>query len=134
MALMEAADDYFCRIFELMINKERTHNAYFEHLLTLFKNEIPHFQKDSINQAFTEEVFALLNLKDVSIENIDSFWENNKINLIPILKLNNHITQQPAFILLAYYLKIHPSWTMNNFDTSPSTVKTATQSLDIALD
>ena len=47
MALMEAADDYFCRIFELMINKERTHNAYFEHLLTLFENEIPHFQKDS---------------------------------------------------------------------------------------
>ena len=62
MALMEAADDYFCRIFELMTNKERPHNAYFEHLLTLFKNEIFHFL--CLKQKYDAHCFGLDFRKD----------------------------------------------------------------------
>ena len=131
MALMEAADDYFCRIMDQMIDKERPHNAYFDNLLKLFKNIVPNFDDSEIDWGFTNDVFALFVLKEISVKEISDFVERTKSKIQLAINDQNHITRQPAFLLLAYYLLKHPKW-LDEQEMPESTLKVAKNVLGIS--
>ena len=131
MALMESADDYFCRIIDQMTNKERPHNAYFDNLLKLFKEIDPSFNENEIDWGFTDDVFALFVLKEISVEEISDFVERTKSKIQLAINDQNHITRQPAFLLLAYYLLKHSKW-LDEQEMPESTLKVAKNALGIS--
>ena len=129
---MESADDYFCRIIDQMTNKERPHNAYFDNLLKLFKEMDPSFNDNEIDWGFTDDVFALLVLKDIPIQDLRDFVENTKGKIELAIKSDQtHIIRQPAFILLAYYLLKNPNW-IDKQEISEAALKVAKTALGIS--
>lgn len=131
MALMEAADDYFCRILDQMIDKDRPHKAYFDNLLKLFKIMVPDFDDSEIDWGFTSDVFALFTLKEISIEEINDFVEKTKSKINLAISDQKHITRQPAFLLLAYYLLKHPKW-LDKQELPELTLKVAKNALGVS--
>lgn len=132
MALMETADDYFCRIIDQMTDKERPHNAYFGDLLKLFKEMEPSFDDNEIDWGFTDDVFSLLVLKNVPIQCLRDYVQSTREKIELAIKNNQtHIIRQPAFLLLAYYLLKHPKW-LDTQEISEATLKVAKTALGIS--
>ena len=120
MALMEATDDYFCDIFSLMTDEKRYYSNYLKELITLFRTFKEDFNNNEINHFLTESIFELLELQDVSIQDLEVFVTKNQDDLKKYIKPENGMLfQQPSVVLVLYYLINHRTflsekWTLNN--------------------
>jgi len=108
MALMEATDDYFCDIFSLMTDEKRYYSNYLKELITLFRTFKEDFNNNEINHFLTESIFELLELQDVSIQDLEVFVTKNQDDLKKYIKPENGMLfQQPSVVLVLYYLINH---------------------------
>ncbi len=120
MALMEATDDYFCDIFSLMTDEKRYYSNYLKELITLFRTFKEDFNNNEINHFLTESIFELLELQDVSIQDLEVFVTKNQDDLKKYIKPDNGMLfQQPSVVLVLYYLINHRTflsekWALNN--------------------
>jgi putative GTP pyrophosphokinase len=102
MALMEATDDYFGEIFEIMKDDKRFYRNYLNELVRLFKNLYSEFVKETIDVEFTDLVFEL-NPKTYSIAEIEKHVQKREDVLKAVIReAPNFIARQPVFLLLDY--------------------------------
>lgn len=108
MALMEAADDYFCKTLEQVSNPKNKDSMLLDHLINKFMEikklqEVPRFDHN-----LAEDILSLAKDEDITPENIDEFIDSNTEVRNAIQYGNSIICQQPIIILLAYYLDKYP--------------------------
>jgi len=120
MALMEATDDYFSRIFSLMSSEKREFSVYIKELTRLFKEFDPSFDVANLNFDLTDRIFELLTKKKIELGDLEAFVEKYKKDLSRAIKPKNGIIfQQPISLLIGYYIINHQeffknSWPLNN--------------------
>lgn len=116
MALMEATDDYFARIFSLMADEKREYTVYIKELAKIFKQFCPGFENSHLNFDVTERIFELLALKNVSLVDLEAFVEKRKKDFERAIKPQNGLLfQQPISILIGYYIIMHQEFLRNNW-------------------
>jgi ppGpp synthetase/RelA/SpoT-type nucleotidyltranferase len=120
MALMEATDDYFCNIFLMMSDEKRHYALYLSELITLFKQFDNEFDSSELNSFVTDNIFDLLEIKSISIQDLDCFVTKHQADLKKFIQSKNGLLfQQPTIILVLYYFYNHSTflrenWPLNN--------------------
>lgn len=121
MALMEATDDYFCNIFDLMNDESRFYNNYTNELIRLYNDLLAsNFQKNDVDIELFDCIYSILEKKQIGIDQIEEFIEKHKTEITSaMLAKNGLLFIQPIFLLVAYYFFEHRTflvdeWTLNN--------------------
>lgn len=120
MALMEATDDYFCNIFLMMSDEKRHFALYLSELITLFRQFDNEFDNSELNLFVTDNIFDLLEINYVSIQDLEGFVTKHQTDLQKFIQAKNGLLfQQPTIILVLYYFYYHSTflkdnWTLNN--------------------
>jgi putative GTP pyrophosphokinase len=119
MALMEATDDYFCNIFDLMKCEKRFFRNYMNDLTAIYKEINSNYADGDINFFITDAVMYLLDLKPVKIDRLSTYVvEENKM-LSRIISSNQAaLFCQPVFLLINYYFANHRSFLIENWPLS----------------
>jgi ppGpp synthetase/RelA/SpoT-type nucleotidyltranferase len=120
MALMEATDDYFCSIFEMMTDEKRWYRNYINELIHLYQNLRPDFNKGELDVELTDTILELYQ-PGMNINEIQQFIEKNRDQVEDILEMQKgFLVQQPVF-LFAYFLVfnyptlIKKNWPLSQF-------------------
>ncbi len=120
MALMEATDDYFCRIFDLMKDENRRYSNYLKELNRIYSSDLrSDGSAPQINYELSDSLISLIDAVDVPISSIETFVIQKQKELKSLILKNNHLfLTQPIFILLYYLLINHRSaleekWPLN---------------------
>lgn len=120
MALMEATDDYFCNIFSMMSDEKRHYTLYLSELIKLFKQFNKDFDNSELNIFVTDNIFDLLEKKNVPIQDLEGFVTKHQADLTKFIQAKNGLLfQQPTIILALYFFYyqrtfLRENWTLNN--------------------
>jgi len=125
MALMEATDDYFCSIFDMMSDNTRFFSNYLSDLSRYFAKFDAEFKKDQLDLNLTDEIFSLLSLKKIGIDQIDEFITKREKELKSVIGKpdNGAIFGQPISILASYYFFNHKSWLKKEWPLNNESLK-----------
>lgn len=108
MALMEATDDYFCSIFEMIADETRKVHNFSVELISIYKTIDPNFISENLDRELTEIFFNFLDDFDISIDGIKEMYQKNKVSIDYAIKNPiNYLPTQPVFILVAYLFFNH---------------------------
>ena len=119
MALMEATDDYFCDIFDLMRSEERIYRNYMNDLRFLYMELNASFKDSDVDFFITDAVFELLDLILINQSDLSVYVEKEKDKLIKIIRKNHEVFfSQPVFILANYYFTYHRAFLDENWPLS----------------
>lgn len=112
MALMEATDDYFCSIFEMLSDEKRVYANFLNELIRIYKEEFDgSFEKENLSFELTESFLSLIDLKPIEISDLEKFIIKKKLDLSRAFKpKNGMLFNQPISILISYYLFEHSSF------------------------
>lgn len=134
MALMESADDYFCKICKDVIDPKNTEAMLLEYLVNKFK-EIKGGTTDvNFDRNLAEDILTLTLNIPVTIEQIEAFINSNTDTHKAINLGNSIISQQPIIILLAYYIYNKPYDLEEFWDIEPETLNSLKKSLGYSTD
>lgn len=113
---MEATDDYFCDIFNMMIDENRYFSHFIKELVKLYKEFNPAFDDVTLSYDLTDTVFELLAKQPVEIQDIRSFLIRKKEDIQLIISPSNgYIFQQPVSLLILYYFEYHRTFLNSNW-------------------
>lgn len=132
MALMEAADDYFCKTLEQVSAPQNTENMLLQYLVNKFMEikgieQIPVFDRN-----LAEEILSFTTDKHISTKDIDALLKSNQ-EVINVIKYGQSvISQQPIIILLAYYLERYPYDLQTKWDIDVDVYNSLCRSLGYA--
>ncbi len=108
MALMEATDDYFCNIFDLMSDEKRYYSQFLKEVIELYKIFNKNFNKQDLNYFITESIFELSEIQKIDLSSLTFYVEKYKEKLAQIIQPQNGLfVQQPIFLLVNYYFDNH---------------------------
>lgn len=112
MALMEATDDYFCSVFEMLSDEKRIYANFLNELIRIYKEEYDStFEKESLSFELTESFLTLIDLKPIEVSDLEKFIIKRKHDLSRAFKpKNGMLFNQPISILISYYLFEHGSF------------------------
>jgi putative GTP pyrophosphokinase len=120
MALMEATDDYFCKIFEMMNDDGRKYYHYLKELERIYLTELKGADsKTVINYELSDSLISLIDCVDIPISFIESFVIKHSKELKSLVSKNNNLLlSQPIFVFLYYMLANHrnlfeENWPLN---------------------
>ena len=116
MALMEAADDYFCKTLEQISAPQNKENMLLEYLVKTFMEIKGLNTPPSFDRNLAEEILSLAADEHISENDIDTFIQSNTGIKNAIKYGKSIITQQPIIILLAYCLEKHPYTIQEKWD------------------
>lgn len=135
MALMEATDDYFCNIFNMMSDEKRHYALYLQEIINLFRQFNKGFDNSELNLSITDSIFDLLEVENIPIQELEVFTTKHHKELLKYIKPQNGLLfQQPTIILTLYYFYnkrtfLKENWTLNN-EVLKSIYKTTGTSFD----
>ena len=108
MALMEATDDYFCKIFLMMSDEQRKYHNYVNELIFIYQGFRTTFSKSQLDFELTKLALNLIDFKDVTINQLKEFVIKRNRELSQAIKpINDYLFEQPVCILLSYYFFNH---------------------------
>jgi len=108
MALMEATDDYFCSIFEMIADETRKVHNFTIELINIYKTIDPNFISETLDRELTEIFFNFLDDFNITIDAIKEMYQRNKVSIDYAIKNpKNYLPTQPVFILVAYLFFNH---------------------------
>lgn len=108
MALMESADDYFCRICKEVINPQNIKAMLLKYLVEKFEEIKGYKDGYTFDRNLAEDILSLTHFIPVEIEEINKFINSNQDVINAIKYGKSMISQQPIIILLAYYIYNKP--------------------------
>ena len=128
MALMEATDDYFLKIFGLMMDKDNYFKNYLVGLVKLYQQFCPDFSADELDDDMSDAIFELLDYVKVDINDLDVYVEKHNKRLNKIVSGNNsyrygQIVKQPIFILINYFFDNHHTVLRQHWPLSQEALK-----------
>lgn len=131
MALMEAADDYFCKTLEQVSAPQNKENMLLEYLVKVFMKIKGLDEPPSFDRKLAEEMLSLVANEHISTNDIDAFLYSNT-EIADVIKCGESvIVQQPIIILLAYCLDKIP-YTLEKWDIDLDVYKDVCRSLGYA--
>lgn len=134
MALMEATDDYFCNVFQLIKDEERYYFNYLKGLAKIFqKYLVSSFSSSDQVLPITELIFKLLDQKRVELDEIEEFTQREITELkSAIHPENGQLFSQPISILVAFYLLNHESFLRTNWPLNEESLKSVYRAFNIS--
>lgn len=109
MALMEATDDYFCEIFDLMTDEKRKYSAFTKSLIQEF-NKFQTFSKEELDIHISDLVFECTDSIDINDIELNTFVNKYKTEIKKVIEeLDYYITTQPIIILIAFFIIYSPA-------------------------
>ena len=116
MALMEAADDYFCKTLEQVSAPQNKENMLLEYLVKAFMEIRGLDEPPSFDRNLAEEILSLVADENISEDDINAFLKTNRGIVDAIRYGKSVIIQQPIIILLAYCLEKFPYYLQEKWD------------------
>lgn len=119
MALMEATDDYFLEVFQMMADEKRYYRNYLNELITLYKKFVPGFDETKIDFKLSDTMFELLQIEKIDVDKINSFTQKSEKEIkLAYSNLDSYITKQPVSLILLYFIinlsnQLKSNWTMS---------------------
>ena len=113
------------------ICEEVRYDSFFSRLFGVFTQLLPEYNYSHVDWQFTNDVLALLDLKEVSGAKLDNYYRNNKEKLDLAITNSDNIVKQPAFILLAYFIERHSTW-LDEQDISADAIRESKLALGIS--
>lgn len=111
MALMEATDDYFLKIFDLMSDQKREYSIFLKEIMNLYIQLVPEFDKSNIDYDVNDRLLKLKLQKEVSLSDLEAFIIKYEYDLKrAVLPKNGLLFTQPIILLVAYYLFTSKDW------------------------
>jgi putative GTP pyrophosphokinase len=105
MALMEATDDYFVRVFDLMGDEHRTIRLLLKQLTSTITKYVPVFDPKQMDFDLNDQLMTLYSLQPMGPQDFNIFLEKNDVAIKGALQPDNGLMfQQPAILLAAFYL------------------------------
>jgi ppGpp synthetase/RelA/SpoT-type nucleotidyltranferase len=135
MALMEATDDYFCNIFEMMSDEKRYYKSYLKEIIDLYKQYNHSFDSSELNIFITDSIFDLLEFENIPIHELEAFTSRHHKDLQTLIQPKNGLLfQQPTIILTLFYFYnkrtfLRDNWPLN-IDVLKSIYKTTGTAYD----
>jgi putative GTP pyrophosphokinase len=124
MALMEATDDYFIRIFEMMTSQTKTFACYISELTRIYSLYKTTYKKEDLDVELTDLIFSLLVLKNVEIGDLEELCIKNEETIKDAVENNNElIFQQPIILLVYHYIVNSPEFIKQNWPLSQETLQ-----------
>lgn len=110
MALMEATDDYFCEVFEIMSDQKRYFASYVRELELMYRKINSTYDKTQLDLPLADKILGLLEQKPVLIADVKTFFNKKRTELSDIYQGGfGFIFEQPVSILISYFLTNHRS-------------------------
>lgn len=136
MALMEATDDYFITIFKMMTDDKRRYKNYVNEITTLFsQNYKTDYRKDDLDVLLTDDIFELLEQRNVSIDELTEFTIKQNEYIKGAIKDNKtHIFSQPVILLIYYYIENNPTFIKKNWPLSLEALKEVYQGFGVSFE
>lgn len=135
MALMEATDDYFCEVFDLMSDSKRYYSNYLSELSSLYSTFVPGFNKTNVDTRLSDTVFELLKSIPVDIADVSKFINTNSDDIkVHLNNSKSYITSQPVILLVLYYIIRTPNQLKNLWHLSTSVLKNLFNSIGHSFD
>lgn len=131
MALMETADDFFCKIFE-KISHPNSPEAKLLSFLTTKYEEIIANCSTPVDMKLSQNVLSLLKMKDVQESKIEEFLKNRHDIIESIKSCKSSLCRQPIIILLAYWIENERYFLETNWDVDPKIFNSLKLSLGIS--
>jgi putative GTP pyrophosphokinase len=126
MALMEATDDYFIHIFELMADITRKFRGYINELTKLYVKFNPDYDKKDLDIPLTDTLFELLSKKDIPVSDIEELTKKKNDDIRDAIEnRQSHLFGQPVSLLVYYYLFNYPAFLKDNWPLSNEARKLA---------
>ncbi len=119
MALMEATDDYFLEVFQMMSDEKRYYRNYLNELIILYKKFVPDFDEKKIDFRLSDTIFELLQIEKVDVDKINSFTQKNDKEIkLAYANLDSYINKQPVSLILLYFIinvsnQLRENWVMS---------------------
>lgn len=133
MALMEATDEYFLDIFDMMSDESRKYRNYLNELIAKYSKIVPSYNSSNLQMDLNDTLFELLKKKDVSIQEIDNFIVQEEAWLKSgLLEKNGILFKQPIIILLAYYLHNYEKFLRSEWPLPEDLLKNLFQSFGVS--
>ena len=104
----------------MMSDEKRFYHQYAEELIRLYKDFDNNFEKNALDYELADNVFELLRIKKVDINDLAAYVEKEKDKLSKLVVPENGLLfQQPVSLLINYYFDKHKTflrdnWTLNN--------------------
>ena len=135
MALMEATDDYFCKIFEMMTDEKRKYKNYLSELKTMYLKFVPGFDSHNIDVQSADLIFELLSEIDIPVDSISLYVNKNETALENVIKpKNGFLFTQPIILLVLYFLNSHRTILKNKWPLSQDSLKGIYTAMGISFD
>lgn len=135
MALMESTDDYFCEIFDLMANEQRTSSIFIKELIRLYMKFAPDFDKSKMNYDLNYRIYDLMQSQPITIDELDAFIVTHGEPLRRAIKPKNGLLfAEPVILIVAYYLFKQRDWLKINWPLSHESLETVFQAFNISFD
>lgn len=132
MALMEAADDYFCKTLEQVSAPQNKENMLLEYLVKAFMEIRGLDEPPSFDRNLAEEILSLVADENISEDDINAFLKTNRGIVDAIRYGKSVIIQQPIIILLAYCLEKFPYYLQEKWDIDLDVYENVCKSLGYA--
>jgi|SRR5690625_1011358 len=124
MALMEATDDYFCDIFQLLADEERYFSNYMSDLTEIFQELHDDESLKTKNIESTDLILQLLSEEKIEVPEIKRFVTQNAEKLKRYTKASNSkFFQEPVILLVFYYLENHQTFLRKNWPLNEKLLK-----------
>lgn len=132
MALMESADDYFCKIYNNIIESKNMDAQMFQYLEAkilglkgLVKN---------VDREFNADIITLASIKKVEISQIDNWLKENPGIETQIRINESHLFYQPAIILLCYLIVNYPRYVISNLEMNKEIISNIYTAMNMSYD
>ncbi len=135
MALMEATDDYYCSIYNLMTDESRKYSSYHNDLIKRFSQIKTDEWYEKIDPKIADDIFTLLKLNWIEIDDLDVFIKDYELQIRSVISINNDVLfSQPEILLIIYYLFNHRNFLKENWIFDLEVLKFIFQSFSISFE
>lgn len=131
MALMETADDFFCKIFDKISHPDSPEAELLSFLITKHK-EIMADSSTPVDMNLSQNVLSLLKKKDVQESQIEEFLKSHQDIIDSIKSCKSSLCRQPIIILLAYWIANEYYFLEENWEIDEEVIKSLKRSLGIS--
>lgn len=132
MALMEATDDYFCKIFSLMTDQKRKYALLLQEIIKMYNSFNDSPESSSVDYETTDLILTLIEKQDVQVSEIEAFSIKEKEHLKRAITNNKGLFEQPIILLIAYYFFRYRSVLNSNWPLTEYALKSVYKGFNVS--
>lgn len=105
MALREATDDYFCKVYDEMKDEARKDTVFLNRLTDVFAKLKPEFDPAEVDYPLSDLLLQLWHKKQAEIDFIEQVIHENEAEVkAALVERNGYLFKQPIVLLVMFYI------------------------------